>query len=99
MPPPPCLRPSGSGTDLNIRVQPRASRDRLGEPAGDALKIWVTAPPVDSAANDAVLRLVAERLGCRRAAVTLVKGRTSRQKVLHIEGLDPEAVLARLANP
>ncbi len=90
------LRVQADGVCLAVKVQPRASRNEIGEPVGDELKIKVTAPPVDSAANEALLRLLAERLGCARGAVQLVRGQTSRHKMVGIHGLSAEEVLERL---
>jgi len=84
------------GTRLRIKVQPRASRNEVGEPSGDLLKVHVTAPPVNHAANEAVLELLAHRLGVRRGAIQLVRGQTSRQKLVLVAGLTPDEVLARL---
>ena len=99
MPPHPFLEAVPEGTRLRIKVQPRASRSEIGEPIGDLLKVRVTAPPVDHAANEAVLELLAHRLGVRRGAVQLVRGQSSRQKLVLVTGLTPEEVLARLASP
>src|SRR5260221_5964954 len=52
------------GVCLAVKVQPRAPKNEIGQPLGNELKIKVTAPPVDSAANDALLRFVAEKLDC-----------------------------------
>jgi len=84
------------GSRIQVKVQPRASSSEIGDVAGDYLKIRVTAPPVDHAANEAVLELMAERLGVRRGAVRIVRGQTSRQKTLEVFGLTPDAVLVRL---
>lgn len=92
----PFLEAASDGTLLRVKVQPRASQTAIGEPAGDFLKVRVTAPPVDHAANEAVLELLADRLGLRRGAVRLLRGATSRQKVVQITGLTPEQVLSRL---
>jgi uncharacterized protein len=61
------------------------------------LKVKVTAPPVDSAANEAVLRLLAGALDCPRGAVQLVRGAASRHKQVRVTGLAAEAVAAKLA--
>lgn len=90
------LKTSGDAVLLAVKLQPRASRSEIGEPLGDALKIKVTAPPVDSAANEALVRLLAETLDCPRGAVQLVRGQTSRQKVVAIRGLTAEEVAKRL---
>jgi uncharacterized protein (TIGR00251 family) len=95
----PFLEATPEGTRLRIKVQPRASRSEVGEVSGDLLKVRVTAPPVDHAANEAVLELLAHRLGVRRGAVQLVRGQTSRQKVVLVVGLTPDDIVARLAVP
>ncbi len=84
------------GLLLSIKVQPRASANEVGEPLGNELRVKVSAPPVDSAANEAVLRLLAERLDCARSQVELVRGHTSRHKVVKLRGLSAGAVIARL---
>ena len=65
---------------------------------GDELKIKVTAPPVDSAANEAVVRLLADVLDCPRSSVQLLRGQTSRHKQVLIQGVSAEAVLAKLGS-
>ena len=67
-----------------VRVRPGASRTRVGGRVGDALAVAVTARAVDGAATDAVLRAVAEALGVRPRQVSLVRGRTSRDKLLAV---------------
>ncbi len=82
---------------LRVKVQPRASRSEIGEVLGQELKIKITAPPVDSAANEALVRFLAEVLGCPRGAVQLVRGPTSRHKVIAIRGMKADEVAARLS--
>lgn len=73
---------------LPLRVQPRARRNEIaGERAG-ALLVRVTAPPVDGKANDAVRRLIARRLGVPASRVSIVRGESSRDKVVQVEGID-----------
>ena len=84
------------GVLLSLKVQPRASKNEIGEVANGELKIKVTAPPVDAAANEAVLRLLAECLDCPRGAVQLIRGQTSRHKQVLIRGMSAEAVLEKL---
>lgn len=86
----------GGGIRLAVKLQPRASRDEIGEALGNELKIKVTAPPVDSAANEALVRFLAERLDCPRGSVQLVRGHTSRHKTIAVQGLSAADVLARL---
>lgn len=97
MTPPSYLRSQGDGVCLSIKVQPRASKDGIGEVVGSELKVKVTAPPVDSAANEAVLRLLAETLDCPRSSVQLIRGNTSRHKQVLIQRTTVEAVAAKLA--
>jgi uncharacterized protein (TIGR00251 family) len=96
MNPPPFLREQADGVILSIKLQPRASRNEIGEPLGEELKIKVTAPPVDSAANGALIKLVAEKSDCPRSKVELIRGQTSRHKTLKIYGLVVGQVFERL---
>jgi len=90
------LTPHPDGVTLAIKLQPRAAKNEIGELNGAALRIKVTAPPVDSAANTALLRLLADTLDCARHQVELIRGQTSRQKVVKIHGMTAAAVLAKL---
>jgi uncharacterized protein len=81
---------------LRIRVIPRAPRTRVdGERAG-AILIRLAAPPVDGAANDALVAFLAETLGVPRRDVAIVAGAASRDKRVEIAGMDEPAVRARL---
>jgi len=91
------LKPYADGVTLAIKLQPRASRTEIGELAGPELRIKVTAPPVDSAANEALIRLLAETLNCSRGSVQLIRGQTSRSKVVKIHGMTTAEVFRRLA--
>jgi uncharacterized protein (TIGR00251 family) len=82
---------------LAIRVQPRASRDEVAGRHGERWRIRLTAPPVDGRANEALRRFLAERLGVRVAAITVVAGEASRDKVVEVEGLDPAEADRRMA--
>lgn len=75
---------------------PRASRDEVAGVAGDAIRVRLTAPPVDGAANEALVRLVAGRLDVSRSAVVLVSGHTGRSKVVEVTGVSPEEAARRL---
>jgi uncharacterized protein (TIGR00251 family) len=75
---------------LAVRVQPRARRDEIvGERAGVVL-IRVTAPPVEGKANAAVCRLLAKRLGLAPGKVAVVRGVAARDKLVEIEGFEPD---------
>jgi uncharacterized protein (TIGR00251 family) len=81
---------------LAVKLQPRASKNEIAGPLGSELRIKVTAPPVDAAANEALLRLLAETLDCPRGKVELVRGHTSRHKVIKLHGMDAAEVAAKL---
>ena len=83
---------------MSVKLQPRASANEVGEPLGNELRIKVTAPPVDAAANEALVRLLAERLDYPRSKVELVRGQTSRHKLVKLYGISVEEVLAKLGN-
>jgi len=93
------LQAGAEGVRLSVKVQPRASRNEIGTVMGGELKIKVTAAPVDAAANEALLQLLTESLGCPRRAVQLIRGLTSRHKTVLISGLSPAAVAQRLGRP
>ena len=81
---------------ITLHIQPRASRSEVVGEFGDAIKVRVNAPPVDGAANEELVRFVAQRLGVRRADVTLVSGHSGRRKRLSINGLTAATARAQL---
>jgi uncharacterized protein (TIGR00251 family) len=90
------LKDGPEGARLALKVHPRAKRNEVGETDGDVLRIKVTAPPVDSAANEAVVKLLAKRLGVSKGMVRIVRGQTSRLKVVEIQGVTAREVWAAL---
>lgn len=90
------LRETSGGILLSVKLQPRASKNEIGEPLGDELKIKVTAPPVDAAANQALIELLAEKLGCSRGKVELIRGQTSRHKTILLHGFKLEEVVQKI---
>lgn len=83
-------------TRISVRLTPRAGRDEVLGFEGDVLRVRVAAPPVDGRANEALMRLLASRLGVPHSAVEVVGGHTARQKVVAIDGLNAPEVHARL---
>ena len=83
---------SGSVT-FAVRVAPRASRNQIVGVEGGALKIKLTAPPVEGAANAALVEFVAEWLGVRRSAVSIVSGDRARNKLVQVKGITREELL------
>ena len=80
-----------------VRVQPRSSRNAVEGLHGDALKVRLTAPPVEGAANDALVVLLADELGVPRRSIRIITGEKSRYKLVEVDGIAAEAV-ERLAS-
>ncbi|HVW69208.1 MAG TPA: DUF167 domain-containing protein [Steroidobacteraceae bacterium] len=81
---------------IEIHVQPRASKTEISGVHDGRLRIRLAAPPVDGAANAALVSFIAEKLGIAKSRVQVVKGLASRRKVVRIEGLSAAAVAAAL---
>ncbi len=84
------------GVRFTVRVQPRASRSEVCGVHGDALKVRLAAPPVEGAANDALIALLADELDVSRRAVRIVSGATSRSKTVEVDGIESD-LIERLA--
>lgn len=80
--------------ELQLHVQPKASRDQFCGLHGDALKLAITAPPVDGKANAHILKLLAGWFGVSKSAVDLIRGELSRQKTVRIHA--PKTIPAEL---
>jgi len=93
----------GSGADeasrpirFAVRLTPRGGRDAIDGVADDgSLRARVAAAPVDGAANEALVRLIARELGARQTDVTIASGPTARRKVIEVGGIGRAAILAR----
>jgi uncharacterized protein len=83
---------------IDIYVQPRATRSEIVGLHDGVIKVRLAAPPVDGAANDALVEFLAERLHVRKSDVRVIAGHTSRRKVVEIDGVD-EATVAALGAP
>ena len=86
----------GDGPLISVRVQPRASRERVVVLSDGTLRVSVTAPPEGGKANAAVLELLADTLGVAKSKLRLVRGQASRNKVVAVEGMDAGQVLGKL---
>ncbi len=94
---PPCLQVlAGDVLQLRVKAQPRAARTELAGLLGAELKVRVAAPPVDDAANAALLRYLAGTLEVPRASVRLARGRTGGHKVFEISGVSAAEAAWRL---
>jgi len=79
-----------------VKVHPRAKRNAITGEVGEALKIALTAPPVEGRANEAVIELLAEVLRVPRGSVSIAAGQSSRSKVMRVRGLTAAQVEERL---
>jgi uncharacterized protein (TIGR00251 family) len=86
-----------SDARITVRLQPRASRDEILGLRDGVLIVRVTAPPVAGRANRALCKLVAQRAGVAASRVSVARGERSRDKLVVVEGIEPEALAAALA--
>lgn len=90
------IRDTPQGATFSVKVHPRAKRNAVAGEVGEALKLALTAPPVEGKANEACIRFIAELLDVSRSSVTIAAGESSRQKVIRVHGLTATEVEQRL---
>ena len=91
------IRDTPSGATFQVKVQPRARKNAITGEIGDALKLALTAPPVEGRANQACIEFLAEVLNVPRSSVTIAAGESSRNKVIRVRGLSAAQVEAKLS--
>ena len=92
------LHETPAGISFAVKIQPRARRNAVVGELGDALKIALTAPPVDGRANEACVEFLADLLDLPRSSITIVSGQSSRNKVIRVAGCTVLGLRAKL-NP
>lgn len=90
------LEPRDSCVLIRVRVQPRASRTEIAGQHGDAIRIRITAPPVDGEANAELTRFLAKTLAVTRSAIRIRSGGSGRTKLIEVDGISADSVRARL---
>ncbi len=90
------IKDTDKGATFSVRVQPRAKRNAVMGEMGDALKLALTAPPVEGKANDACIAFLADLLDVPRSSITIAAGETSRNKLIRVSGLSAGDVAAQL---
>ena len=90
------IRDTSAGVTFAVKVHPRAKKNAITGMVGDALKLALTAPPVDGRANEACIEFFANLLEVPRSSVTIASGETSRNKVIRVAGLSADEVQRRL---
>jgi uncharacterized protein (TIGR00251 family) len=91
------MKESGGSVSFAVKVQPRAKRNAITGTLGDALKLSLTAPPVEGRANHAVIEFFADFFEIPRTSVSIASGETSRNKLIRIAGVSAQMVRERLA--
>ena len=90
------IRDTPSGATFQVKVHPRARKNAITGEIGDALKVALTAPPVEGRANEACIEFFAKLLKVPRSSVTIASGQTSRNKVIRVAGVSAAQVRTRL---
>jgi uncharacterized protein len=90
------IRENNGGVFFAVRVHPRAKKNAITGEVGDALKISLTAPPIDGRANEACITFLAEVLNVPRSSITITSGQTGRNKVIRVAGISAEELRKRL---
>ena len=85
----PCRR-SKNGVTISVRVQPRSSMKKVESIEGDVVRVKLTAPPADGAANAQLIEVFSKEFGIRKSAISIVKGHASRNKVVEVKCLPEE---------
>ena len=83
-------------TTVELRVKPRAKRDKIVVVDENNFDVWVTSPPVDGKANEQVVKLLSKSLGISRSAIVIIRGESGKNKVVRIDGLTKEEVLRKM---
>lgn len=91
------IQESARGITFAVKVHPRARKNTITGTVGDALKLALTAPPVDGKANQAVIEFFADLFAIPRSSVTIASGETSRNKIVRIAGVSKEVAEQKLA--
>jgi uncharacterized protein (TIGR00251 family) len=84
------------GIRFEVKVQPRSARNQINGEVEGVLKVKLTAPPVDGEANQALINFFSKSLGIPKKDVILLKGETSRNKLIEIKGLSPDEFIKKL---
>ena len=86
----------GNGVRFTVRVQPRASRNEIAGSYGDGIKIRLTAPPVEGAANTELIAFLSRTLRVPKSDIRITRGERSRSKVVEVIGIDSDLLQRKL---
>jgi uncharacterized protein (TIGR00251 family) len=76
------------GISIQVKVQPRSSRKGIEGVTGDTVKVYLTSPPAEGAANEQLIEVLSEGLGVKKSAIYIIKGLSSRHKLIGIKGVE-----------
>lgn len=88
---------TGEGVQFSLKIQPRAAKNEISGLQGEALKVRLTAPPVDGEANEACIRFLAQWLGVAKNAVEIITGHTGRNKIILVRGISKDELLKKVS--
>lgn len=91
------IRDTPGGATFAVKLHPRARKNAITGELGGALKLALTAPPVEGKANEAGIEFLANLFRVPRSSITITSGQTSRRKVIRVAGITAEQVRKRLA--
>ena len=90
------IQETAADVTFAVKIQPRARRNAITGELGDALKIALTAPPIDGRANEACIEFLADLLDLPRSAITIISGQSSRNKVIRVSGISAHELRTKL---
>ncbi len=90
------IHDTAGGATFAVKVHPRAKKNAITGEIGDALKVSLTAPPIEGRANEACIEFFAKILNVPRSSVTIASGQNSRNKVIRVAGLSADELRRRL---
>jgi uncharacterized protein (TIGR00251 family) len=76
------------GIEIEVRVEPRSSKKGVSGLLGNVVKVKLTAPPVDGAANEQLIEVISEATGLKKSAIRIIRGTSAKRKTLEIRGVD-----------
>jgi uncharacterized protein (TIGR00251 family) len=82
------FRKTKDGITIQVKVQPRSSKKGLDSVAGETVKVYLTSPPAEGAANEQLIEVLSEELRVKKSAIRIIRGLSSRHKVVEIRGVE-----------
>ncbi len=90
------IRDHPEGVTLTVKVVPNSSRNSIDVDSGGRIIVRLTASPIEGKANKELVKFIAKRLGTSQSAVTIIQGKSSKEKILLLQGTDKESVLEKI---